>query len=49
MRITHRRVGYDKQTDRMRLRFDIPDHLMPEAKKSQKFHRTIPTRSSHIR
>ena len=36
MRIMHRRVGYDRQTDRMRLRFDIPDHLMPEAKKIAK-------------
>jgi len=36
MRIMHRLVGYDRQTDRMRLRFDIPDHLMPEAKKIAK-------------
>ena len=33
MRIIHRLVGYDRQTERLRLRFDIPDHLMPEAKK----------------
>jgi len=33
MQITHRLVGYDRQTDRMRLRFDIPDQLMPEVKK----------------
>ncbi len=36
MRVIHRLVGYDRQTDRMRLRFDIPDHLMPEAKKIAK-------------
>ena len=36
MRIIHRLVGYDRQTDRIRLRFDIPDHLMPEAKKIAK-------------
>ena len=33
MQIMHRLVGYDRQTDRMRLRFDIPDQLMPEVKK----------------
>ncbi len=36
MRVAHRLVGYDRQTERMRLRFDIPDHLMPEAKKIAK-------------
>lgn len=33
MRIIHRLVGYDRQTDRMKLRFEIPEHLMPDAKK----------------
>ncbi len=33
MQIMHRLVGYDRQTDRMRLRFDIPDQLMPEVEK----------------
>ena len=37
MRIVHRLVGYDRQTDRMRLRFDIPDQLMPEVKKIARF------------
>ncbi len=27
MQIIHRLVGYDRQTDWMRLRFDIPDQL----------------------
>ena len=36
MRIVHRLVGYDRHTDRMRLRFDIPDQLMPEVKKIAK-------------
>ena len=36
MRIVHRLVGYDRQTDRMRLRFNIPDQLMPEIKKIAK-------------
>ena len=36
MPIIHRLVGYDRQTDRMRTRFDIPDHLMPDAKKIAK-------------
>ena len=33
MQIMHRLVGYDRQTDRMRHRFDIPDQLMPEVKR----------------
>ena len=33
MRIAHRLVGYDRHTDRMRLRFDISDQLMLEVKK----------------
>ena len=36
MPIIHCLVGYDRQTDRMRTRFDIPDHLMPDAKKIAK-------------
>jgi hypothetical protein len=32
MQIIHRLVGSDRRTDRMRLRFDIPDRLMPEVK-----------------
>jgi hypothetical protein len=33
MEIIHRLVGYDRQTDRMLVQFDIPVHLMPEVKK----------------
>jgi hypothetical protein len=33
MRITHRLIGYDRQTDRMRFRFDIPEPLMPDVKR----------------
>jgi len=36
MGIVHRLVGYDRQTDRMRLRFDVPVDLLPEAKKITK-------------
>jgi len=36
MQIIHRLVGYDRQTDRMRIRFDIPDQVMPEVKKIAK-------------
>ena|ERR1700724_3150862 len=36
MHIRHRLVGYDRQTDRTRTRFDIPDHFMPDAKKIAK-------------
>ena len=36
MQIIHRLVGYDRQTDWMRLRFDIPDGVMPDAKKIAK-------------
>jgi hypothetical protein len=36
MRVIHRLVGCDRQTDRMKLRFEIPEHLMPEAKKIAK-------------
>ena len=36
MQIIHRLVGYDRQTDRMRIRFDIPDQVMPEVKKLRK-------------
>lgn len=36
MRVMHRLVGYDRQTDRMKVRFEIPEHLMPEAKKIAK-------------
>jgi hypothetical protein len=36
MPIIHSLVGYDSQTDRMVARFDIPDHLMPDAKKIAK-------------
>jgi len=32
MHVTHRLIGYDKQTDRMKFRFDIPDSMMPAAK-----------------
>src|ERR1700730_8556446 len=33
MGATHRLVGYDRATDRMKVQFDIPAHLMPEAKR----------------
>ena len=33
MRVTHRLVGYDGATDRMKMRFDIPEDLLPDAKK----------------
>ena len=36
MQIIHRLVGYDAQTDRVKLRFDIPDGVMPDAKKIAK-------------
>jgi hypothetical protein len=36
MGIVHRLVGYDRQTDRMRLRFDVPVNLLPEAKEITK-------------
>ena len=35
-RVIHRRVGYDRQTDRMKVQFDIPDHLLQDAKKIAK-------------
>jgi hypothetical protein len=35
-RVLHRLVGYDRQTDRMKVQFDIPDRLMPEAKRIAK-------------
>jgi hypothetical protein len=33
MRVRHRLVGYDRGTDRMKMHFDIPDGLLPDAKK----------------
>jgi len=33
MRVEHRLVGCDRPTDRMKVRFDIPDALLPGAKK----------------
>jgi hypothetical protein len=30
-RVIHRLVGYDRQTDRMKAQFDIPDQLLQEA------------------
>jgi hypothetical protein len=33
MPATNRLVGYDRQTDRMKLRFEVPEHPMPEAKR----------------
>jgi hypothetical protein len=35
-RMIHRLVGYDRQTDRMKVQFDIPDELMFAAKKIAK-------------
>jgi hypothetical protein len=35
-RVIHRLVGYDRQTDRMKVQFDIPDRLLPSAKKIAK-------------
>jgi len=50
MQIMHRLVGYDRQTDRMRLRFDIPDRLMPEVKNNREsLQLTIPTPPGPIR
>jgi len=31
--VVHRLVGYDRQTDRMKVKFDIPGRFMPEVKK----------------
>jgi hypothetical protein len=36
MRVIHRLVGYDRQTDRMKVQFDIPDDRLAEAKKIAK-------------
>ena len=36
MRVIHRLVGYDRQTDRMKVQFEIPDHLMAVARKIAK-------------
>jgi hypothetical protein len=36
MRIVRRLVGYASQADRIRTRFDVPDHLMTDAKKIAK-------------
>src|SRR6266702_8278445 len=33
MRVTHSLVGYDRHTDRMKCRLDVPDNLMPEVKR----------------
>ena len=33
MRVIHRLVEYDRDTDQPRQRFDIPDGLLPDAKK----------------
>jgi hypothetical protein len=33
MKVIQRLVGYDRGTDRMKARFDIPDRLLPEATK----------------
>jgi hypothetical protein len=32
MRVTHCLIGYDRQTDRMKFRFDIPEPLMHDAR-----------------
>jgi hypothetical protein len=32
MRVIHRIVGYDRKTDSMKVQFNIPDHLITEAK-----------------
>lgn len=31
--VVHRLIGYDRDTDRVKVQFDIPDQLMPAAKK----------------
>jgi hypothetical protein len=36
MRVIHRLVGYDRQTDRIKIQFDIPDDRMAETKKIAK-------------
>jgi hypothetical protein len=33
MQVVHRLVGYDRQSDRMKMRFDIPEERLPDAKK----------------
>jgi hypothetical protein len=33
MRVIHRLVGYDSQTDKTKISLDIPDRLLTEAKK----------------
>jgi hypothetical protein len=33
MRVIHRLVGYDRQSDRMKMRFDIPKERLSDAKK----------------
>jgi hypothetical protein len=38
MRLIHRLVGYDAKTDRMKIGFDIPDHLLPDAKQIAHVH-----------
>jgi hypothetical protein len=36
MNITHRLIGYDRTTDQIKVRFDIPACLMPEARRIAK-------------
>jgi len=36
MKVTHRLVGYDKKTDRAKVRFDIADRLLDDAKRIAK-------------
>ena len=33
MHVTHSLVGYDRNTDRMKCRLDIPNNLIPEVKR----------------
>ena len=33
MRVIHRLVAYDRQSERMKMRFDIPEERLPDAKK----------------
>jgi len=33
MQVIHRLVGYDRRTDRPRVRFDVPNTVLPQAKR----------------
>lgn len=33
MQVVHRLVGYDRKTDRVKIRFEVPDNLLADAKR----------------